>query len=95
MDPYQGEKLNPQRCHSVHFCNLKEHLDSKNSFYIRFDKQMDSITQFKKTKATFYLDCTILSVQQLFFCAIKCAKGASYISACADMHTAYRPASKC
>lgn len=39
--------------------------------------------------------CLCSSFCLWIFCAIKCAKGASYISACADMHTAYRPASKC
>lgn len=38
--------------------------------------------------------CLCSSFCLWIFWAIKCAKGASFIPACADMHTAYRPAAK-
>lgn len=52
---------------------------------------MDSITQFKKTKATFYLDCTILSVQQLLSLNILCnqmrKRSLLYLSLCGHAHS--------
>lgn len=51
----------------------------------------DSITQFKKkTKTTFYLDCTFLSMQQLLSLNILCnqmCKKSLYLSLCGHAHS--------